>query len=295
MGKMKRWNYKKKTLFGQTQAQIITGDSRKALKKLPPKSVDCIITGPPYFNLRDYDMEDQIGLGGSLSEYIKSLVFVFREAKRVLKDDGTLWCNMGDSYISKKLMLVPARLALALQEDGWMLRSDIIWSKPNAMPESVEDRPNNCHEHIFLFSKKSKYYYDSDAVKEKAVGNHSGAAACFKRKKSKRAKVIPNQQVGTHRPDRVHVEYSNELRNRRSVWTVSTLAYRGAHFAVYPPKLISPCVLAGCPKGGVILDPFNGSGTTGVVALKHNRNYIGIELNPEYVELSKKRIIEESK
>ena len=330
---------------------IHTGDVLDVLPTLETGSINCLVTSPPYFGLRDYGVDGQIGLESTPDAYIEKMVMVFREVKRVLRDDGTLWLNLGDSYASattgadttksslgggkatqtvggkrpdklgfgipeKNLLGIPWRVALALQADGWYLRQDIIWHKPNPMPESVRDRCTKAHEYIFLLSKSARYYYDQDAVKEplaessiarlsQDIDNQQGsdrvpgktngamkavsAAMTFRRDNSKRAAVHPGQTVGTHRPDREDTVY-NGFRNRRSVWTVTTKPFKEAHFAVFPPDLIRPCILAGCPKGGTVLDPFNGSGTTGVVCMEENRNYVGIELNPEYVTMARRRI-----
>jgi DNA modification methylase len=319
------------------------GDCIESMKKMPDGSINTCITSPPYFGLRDYGHDGQIGLEPTPDEFVSALVAVFREVKRVLRDDGTLWLNLGDSYNSiwgihsgrmdnqtgvgagrrqwregsaradgavrsdgvsrrnrdgthapglkpKDLIGIPWRVAFALQADGWYLRQDIIWHKPNPMPESVRDRCTKSHEYIFLLSKSPKYYFDADAIKEDAIGGQSGKAASFKREGSKREQKIPGQGYGTHRPDRDEVLYNGETRNRRSVWTVSTKPFKGAHFATFPPDLIEPCVLAGCPEGGTVLDPFGGSGTTAGVALKHNRNAVLCELNPEYAALIPDRI-----
>lgn len=266
-------------------------------------------------------VDSQIGLEETPEAYVEKLVQVFRQVWRVLRDDGTVWLNLGDSYASsrtggysdkstlsgfanpatkgrvinenssqrkvpdglkpKDLVGIPWRVALALQADGWYLRSDIIWHKPNPMPESVTDRPTKSHEYIFLLSKSERYYYDAEAVMEKSVepvrirGKNNGESAVDAKKRGYDANCG-----------------NDGSRNKRSVWTVPTHSYSGAHFATYPPKLIEPCILAGCPVGSVVLDPFNGAGTTGIVALQHGRRYVGIELNPEYIALSRPRLDE---
>ena len=284
------------------------------------------VTSPPYFGLRDYGHEGQIGLEQTPEQYITAMVEVFRCVRDVLADDGTLWLNIGDSYAGgsktgekrpgsgradgvvddrgqrnrngvglvqgckpKDLIGIPWMLAFALRADGWYLRQDIIWHKPNPMPESVRDRCTKAHEYIFLLSKSERYFFDSEAMKEPAVSNASGAAASFKRNGSKREQTIPGQGYGTHRPEREDVAY-NETRNRRSVWTVATRPYKGAHFATFPPALIEPCILAGSRPGDIVLDCFMGSGTTAAVALQHGRQYLGCELNPEYGPLQDERI-----
>lgn len=273
-------------------------------------------------------IDDQIGLEPTPAEYVAKLVSVFREVKRVLRDDGTLWLNLGDSYASlksrynqkpqsmnggksqdnvfqgnktdlyhhkdlglkdKDLIGIPWRVAFALQADGWYLRSDIIWHKPNPMPESVKDRPTKSHEYIFLMAKSQRYYYDAEAVKEK-VGEPTRRAKTFRNGGDYTGGNSFHNNSKKEKNSHGDGDDSFSGRNKRSVWTVTTKPYREAHFATFPPDLIEPCVLAGCPAGGVVLDPFNGSGTTGYVALKNNRDYIGIELNPEYIELTHKRL-----
>lgn len=259
---------------------IFEGDALTVLRRLPSETVKCVVTSPPYWSLRDYKIEGQIGLEETVSNFINNLVSIFSEIKRVLKSDGTLWVNIGDAYTSgnrgwravdkknpsrvmnkrpntpkglkrKDLIGIPWRLAFALQNDGWYLRSDIIWHKTNAMPESVKDRPTLAHEYIFLFSKSEKYYYDHKAAKEKM---------------------------------------GNKERNRRSVWAINTQPSPTKHIAAFPPTLIEPCILAGTKKGELILDPFFGSGTVGIVCEKHERKFIGIELNPEYIKMAIKNM-----
>ncbi len=333
--------------------EILQGDVRETLRALPEKTVQTCVTSPPYFGLRDYGVDGQIGLEPTPDEFVAELVAVFREVRRVLRDDGTLWLNLGDSYATrwasarsegrggltdnererhgpppagfknKDLIGIPWRVAFALQADGWYLRQDIIWHKPNPMPEPVRDRCTKAHEYVFLLSKSERYYWDVEAMQEPATGQLpgnvnpvKGARAyadgatehrtktglhayaerqrskrdSFKRDGSKRAEVIPGQSVGTHRPDRPESEYDVFTRNRRSVWTVATRPYKGAHFATFPPALIEPCVLAGAPFDGLVLDPFTGSGTTAAVALQHGRRFIGCELNPDYIKLAEARI-----
>ena len=293
---------------------IFQGDCISALKELSDGSVNCCVTSPPYYGLRDYGVDGQIGLEETPDEYVAKLVDVFREVRRVLRDDGTVWLNLGDSYCAqgnrsgnngyndgranrharfnaptpaglkpKDLIGIPWRVAFALQSDGWYLRQDIIWSKVNPMPESVTDRCTKAHEYIFLMSKSAKYYYDHEAIKEDAMPDASirdrdttKLNNCFGRSKMSGLK---------------HNAY--EKRNKRSVWTVTTKPYKGAHFATFPQDLIIPCILAGCPNGGLVLDPFGGSGTTGYVAREHGRKSILCELNAEYIELAKDRFMQE--
>ena len=256
---------------------LFEGDALNVLQRLPSDSVQCVVTSPPYWGLRDYNNPDQIGLQEKLPQFVNKLRAVFAEVRRVLRNDGVFWLNIGDGYTSgnrgwrapdkknparamdvrpdtpdglkpKDLLGIPWRLAFALQDDGWYLRADVVWNKPNAMPESVKDRPTRAHEYLFMLTKDERYYYDRDAVRE------------------------PNG------------------RNIRSVWNVHTQGFGGAHFATFPPKLIEPCIRASSRPGDFILDPFFGSGTVGEVAQALNRRYVGIELNPEYVALAARRI-----
>ena len=300
--------------------EIKVGDSLEVLKTMDDESVHCCVTSPPYWALRNYDMDGQLGQEETPQEYVDKLVEILREVHRVLRSDGTLWLNLGDSYFSsgnkgkhkdnkdrknrngqeiaknnkvqglkpKDMVGIPWRVAFALQADGWYLRSDIIWHKTNPMPMPIKDRPTSCHEHIFLLSKSQKYYYDKDAILEP-----------LKDPNRKDSKPVFGGYKHTSQPDKTtNPTYSGNKydatkhkgKNKRDVWTVSTARYKGAHVAVYPPKLIEPCILAGCPDGGIVLDPFSGSGTTGVVALQNNKNYIGIELNSEYAKISEDRI-----
>lgn len=269
--------FSRKLRTGRSESVLHVGDARQVLPQLPDNLFQCCVTSPPYWSLRNYDIAGQIGLEDSLEEYLKSLVEVFREVHRVLRDDGTLWLNIGDSYTSggrrwrapdkknpiramdvrpptpeglkpKDLVGVPWRLAFALQDIGWYLRADIIWNKPNCQPESVKDRPTRSHEYIFLFSKSERYVYDNESVRG------------------------PNG------------------RNLRTVWDINTRACRDAHFATFPPELVAPCIELGSREGDFVLDPFIGSGTTGQVALDLERRFFGIELNPDYVRIAKRRL-----
>ena len=305
--------------------KIEFGDCRETMRRWAADGikVQTCVTSPPYFGLRDYGHEGQIGLEQTPEQYIAAMVEVFRCVRDVLADDGTLWLNIGDSYASnpagggqqtskmtggehkrtpserkyqrpeglkpKDLIGIPWMLAFALRADGWYLRQDIIWHKPNPMPESVRDRCTKAHEYIFLLSKSERYFFDSEAMREQAVSGATGAAASFKRNGSKREQSIPGQVYGTHRPEREDVAY-NQTRNRRSVWSVATRPYKGAHFATFPPALIEPCILAGSRPGDIVLDPFMGSGTTAAVSIQHGRQYLGCELNPDYGPLQHERI-----
>ena len=280
---------------------ILSGDAAVLLRTLGADSVHCCVTSPPYFNLRDYGASGQLGQEATPEEYIKRLVEVFREVRRVLRPDGTLWLNIGDSYTSggrktrdfdkkpKDLIGIPWMLAFALRSDGWYLRQDIIWHKPNAMPESVRDRCTKSHEYIFLLSKSERYHFDADAIREPFTtpprtgirrSYRSGCVSSFDMehghlKQSGNFAGLPLNPAG---------------RNKRDVWTISTSSFKGANFAVFPEKLVDPCIQAGCPQGGIVLDPFMGSGTTGVVAKRLGRRFIGIDINADYCTMAIKRI-----
>lgn len=300
---------------------VLTGDCRDILKTLPDQSIHTCVTSPPYFGLRDYGVADQIGLEQTPEAFVNELVAVFREVRRVLRDDGTLWLNLGDSYAGsgkgrngdgtpnvdplskqstsvgtiignliksqapdckpKDLIGIPWMVAFALRADGWYLRQDIIWHKPNPMPESVQDRCTKAHEYIFLLSKSPRYYFDAASIEEDAKWERWGNQTENKK------------HVGTagHLGGKTIAELPiRDKKNRRSVWTVATKPFKGAHFATFPPDLIEPCILAGCPEGGTVLDPFGGAGTTGLVANKHKRDAILIELNADYVDIINNRV-----
>jgi len=305
------------------QIQILQGDCIESLKKLEDQSINTCITSPPYFGLRNYDVEGQIGLEETPEQFVENLVKVFREVKRVLRDDGTVWLNLGDSYAAQKgkgfnthadqgtgnrvqemqkkygdikvktglpaknLVGIPWRVALALQADGWYLRQDIIWHKPNPMPESVRDRCTKAHEYIFLLSKQAKYYFDNEAIKEDSIYAPNKTHEKEREKGYYKGKWANPEKGSRHDGS---FKAIRDKKNKRSVWKVATKGYKEAHFATYPTALIEPCVLAGCPEGGTVLDPFAGSGTTGIVAANHGRNSVLLELNEEYIEMAKKRI-----
>ena len=328
------------------------GDCREVLRTLPDQSVHCCVTSPPYFGLRDYGVAGQIGLEPTPDAFVAEMVAVFREVRRVLRDDGTLWLNLGDSYASggrksrdpgkskihpafegdsyseglrpddpdgikpKDMLGVPWMVAFALRADGWYLRQDIIWSKPNPMPESVQDRCTKAHEYLFLLSKNQRYHYDAAAIREDRTSDEDAntfRGGCYvegdiDNGEMGKRQVVGNKRVkvpggwdrgagahGTiHRDGRTSAEYQEvEIaggRNKRSVWSVATAPFAEAHFATFPPELIKPCVLAGCPVGGTVLDPFGGAGTTGLVADRLQRGAILIELNPEYAAIAERRI-----
>ena len=291
------------------------GDCRETMRRWAAEEVKAqtCITSPPYFGLRDYGHPGQIGLENTPDEYIAAMVDVFRHVRDVLADDGTLWLNIGDSYASggrtwrapnnngmrsganseridfrpqdpegikpKDLLGIPWMLAFALRADGWYLRQDIIWHKPNPMPESVKDRCTKAHEYVFLLSKSERYLFDSEAMREDAVKGAAGSSF-------NTGKTATHQMGRSSDKERV----DDGKRNRRSVWTIATRPYKGAHFATFPPALIEPCVLAGSRPGDIILDPFMGSGTTAAVAIQHGRKYIGCEINPEYQPLQQSRL-----
>jgi len=329
-------------------ATIHHGDVRAVLATLTSESVQTCVTSPPYWGLRDYGVEGQIGLEPTPEEFIAKLVGVFREVRRVLRDDGTCWINIGDSYgrnpakgqhkpgdsgkqgyiydngggrasstflgngiKEKDLVGIPWMLAFALRADGWYLRQDIIWHKPNPMPESVRDRCTKAHEYIFLLTKSERYHYDIDAIKERSSEN---THARLPGNRPHKGTTAYEEGAGEHRTKAGLVAYAErkraesgsgtknnasfdeamavmpDTRNKRSVWTVASEPFSGAHFATFPTKLIEPCILAGAPSGGVVLDPFHGAGTTGMVALDHGRAYIGIELNADYIAMSVPRL-----
>ena len=304
---------------------ILHGDVLDKLKEIETESIQCVVTSPPYWGLRDYGSDGQLGLEETPELYVENMVNVFREIKRVLKDDGTCWLNLGDSYYgggwkgaslnknsgdiqkahkgthcgeqikhdpkhpiikTKDLVGIPWRVALALQADGWYLRQDIIWHKPNPMPESVTDRCTKSHEYIFLLTKSAKYFYDNDAVREPVAESSIG-----------RLNQNIDQQVGTTRANGGKKSNGNlkavgdieKGRNKRSVWTITTKPYKEAHFAVFPPKIPEICIKAGSKEGDTVLDPFFGSGTTGWVAQRLGRKWIGIELNAKYIKIAEKR------
>lgn len=297
-------------------SRLLLGDALEQLRTLPSESVHTCVTSPPYYNLRDYGIAGQIGNETSVEEYLQKLVRVFREVRRVLREDGTLWVNMGDSYATrsgkqpptntrnsyghtekrtpqgykyKDLIGVPWQLAFALREDGWYLRQDIVWYKTNAMLESVKDRCTKSHEYIFLLSKSERYYFNAAAIRE-PVTSIKGNARTFRGGGTYVGGQSYSNSACVERKSHGNCENQAGYRNKRDVWPVSTTGFRGAHFAVFPEKLIEPCVVAGCPESGIVLDPFMGSGTTGVVAKRLGREFIGIDLNSEYIEISANRI-----
>lgn len=318
--------------------RIVIGDVRQKLADLPSESVDCCVTSPPYYGLRDYGVSGQIGLEPTPDTYIQELVSVFREVRRVLKSNGTLWLNLGDSYAAgksgrddsgengrfagpriepkqrkaplgfkpKDLLMIPARVALALQADGWWLRSEIIWAKPNPMPESVTDRPTSSHEKIYLLAKSERYYFDAEAVAEPAIysGLMGQDPSGFKDPKKFNGKHSDKQRGHARRhagfnerwDQMSREEQCSGTRNIRNyeaapeVWNIATRPFAEAHFATFPPELALRCIKAGSPKGGTVLDPFGGAGTTGLVADRLERSAILVELNPEYAALAEKRI-----
>lgn len=294
---------------------ILSGDALLTLKTLPPAYAHTCVTSPPYYGLRDYGVKGQLGLEKTVDEYIENLVEVFREVWRVLRPDGTLWLNMGDSYATrsgpqaptntrnsnghtekrvpagykyKDLMGIPWALAFALRADGWHLRDDIIWHKTNAMPEAVTDRPTRAHEYIFLLTKEPRYYYDADAIAEPC--GKKGNARSFRGGGAYTGHASFDNDAEHDRDTHGNTENELGTRNKRDVWSVATAQFKEAHYATFPPELIRPCILAGCPAGGMVIDPFFGSGTTGEVALQEERDFTGIELNPEYIAIAERRI-----
>lgn len=298
-------------------------DVLDGLKTLPDESVNCCVTSPPYWGLRDYGVEGQIGAESTPDEYVSRMAEIFDEVKRVLADDGTLWLNLGDCYYSKSLVGIPWMVAFALKNNGWYLRQDIIWAKKNCMPESVKDRCTRSHEYIFMFSKKNQYFYNSDAIKEPAIYDVDGTGTeARKSRQTEGNKSMPDSERSGIRPARIknaknfkgkngdkqrghsrrHAGFNDRwdsmskeeqcsgYRNKRDVWTIAPAQYPQAHFATFPQEIPYLCIMAGCPEGGTVLDPFSGSGTTGAVATGCGRDYIGIDLNIKYFELARQRI-----
>ncbi len=275
---------------------ILCGDARHVLASLPPDSVQSIVTSPPYFGQRDYQHDGQIGREKDAEQYIRNLVAVFAEARRVLRPDGTLWLNLGDKYQGSRLLGLPWQVALALAEDRWLLRADIVWHKPNAMPSAVKNRPTTDHEYLFLFSREPDYYYDADAIREPHTtfsenSKMKGGRGHFGKRGGTPEQGKNGGQANLH-DGRWDQAFHPLGRNKRTVWSVPLGKFRDAHFAVFPPDLIRPCILAGAPTGSLVLDPFFGAGTVGVVARELQRHYLGIELNPEYVALAQRRLDE---
>ena len=298
------------------RTNILNGDVRYILPNLPDNYFDCVVTSPPYWGLRDYGVEGQIGMEATPTIYLETMVSVCRELRRVLKPEGTFWLNIGDSYVSHKpragstfsstlgdghssafkaaqiapdarslgyknkdLLMIPNRLAILLQEDGWYVRSEIIWHKPNPMPESVKDRPTSAHEKVWLLTKSEKYFYDADAIRESfSYAPIVGLNSNYSKGAGKIVGSEYNKPVIT------------EGKNARNVWSISPKPFKGAHFATMPPELAERCIKAGCPVGGDVLDPFGGAGTTGLVANQLLRNATLIELNTEYIDIAQQRI-----
>lgn len=281
----------------QMSSTVLLGDVRETVSSLEDNFFQSIITSPPYYGLRKYShsqKEHEIGRESSMDSYVKSLREIFSLLKPKLRDSGLLWLNLGDTYKNNNLLGIPWRVALSLQEDGWMLRSDIIWNKSNAMPSSVKNRPTTAHEYVFLFSKQANYYYDADAIREphvtftekskmKGGRNHFG-------KRNGTPEIGKNNGNSNLHDARWDQAFHPNGRNKRTIWEIPLGKFRDAHFAVFPEKLVEICLLASTQEGDYILDPFAGSGTTGVVALKNNRGFIGIELVPEYCDMARKRI-----
>lgn len=269
--------------------EIKVGSVFDKIKEIGDESIDCVVTSPPYFNLRDYGKENQIGTEKSLEEYIENMVSVFEEVKRVLKPTGTVWLNLGDTYKDKNLLFVPHRVVIALQDAGWICRNDIVWEKSNAMPMPVKDRLVNSHEYLFLLTKQKKYFYDVEAIREpytEPLHRWGGKQLV----KDENATSKWDEGTGQNSYRERSLRPNKNGKHKRTVWRTATSYHKGVHCAVYPPSLIEPCILAGSPKGGMVLDIFAGSGTTGGVAEKHGRNSILIELNEEYAKSIPERI-----
>ena len=306
------------TYYQDEHVTLHHGDALAVLADLPDRSVDCIVTSPPYFGLRDYGVDGQIGAEPSPAEFVAALASVFREARRVLADDGTLWLNLGDSYVHKKasgpqgrdgeratrtftadaaggwsglpdknLLGIPWRVAFALQDDDWILRQEVVWSKRNCMPEAVTDRPSRSHETVFLLSKRPRYWYDADAIREDSdPGQQAHNDRYAKVYEAQADRAASTGQPGNVNSAGIHARPGKPGRNARSVWTISAQPFAEAHFATMPPALAERCIQAGCKPGGTVLDPFSGSGTTGLAAARHGRRYVGIDLNADYLDLS---------
>lgn len=291
---------------------VLVGDCREVLPTLGAGSVQCVVTSPPYYGLRDYQHPDQIGLEPSVEAYVAEMVAVFREVRRVLADDGTLWLNLGDSYSGgrstgangwksgrkhgdgigpKQLLGVPWRVAFALQADGWVLRSDIIWHKPAPLPESVRDRPTKSHEYLFLLAKQARYFYDASAIAEVAVSGPKLGILRSVKIVNTNGVAPPIPSIASRRAAGVDSTTAcSGWRNKRTVWTIPPQPCREAHFAVMPPALVEPCVLAGSRPGDTVLDPFLGAGTVGLVASRLGREWVGVEVNPEYAAMAERRV-----
>jgi len=301
--------------------KFLQGDCVEKIKELQDNSIDCVVTSPPYWGLRDYGVDGQLGLEKTYQEHIQNIVKLFKVIKPKLKDSATIWLNYGDSYAStvngtkakniknddrgfvdkpfstiqgnikpKDLVMMPNRIAIALQDDGWWIRSEIIWHKPNPMPESTKDRPTNCHEKLWLITKCKNYYYNADAIKEDSIYAPNKTHEKERPKGYYKGKWSSPEKGSRHDGS---FKAIREKKNKRNVWTIPTKPFKNAHFATFPPKLIEPCIKAGCPENGIVLDPFGGAGTTGIVAKSLNRKSILIELNPKYINIAQKRVQEE--
>ena len=303
----------------EQRIKIIQCNCVDKIKELEDNSIDCVVSSPPYFGLRDYGNDQQFGLEKTYQDYLANTVKVFETFKPKLKDTATIWWNVGDSYSSgkrksttnqslrgntnygvtrtpvqngikeKDLLMIPNRVAIALQDAGWYIRSEIIWHKPNPMPESVKDRPTSCHEKIWLITKSKKYYYDADAIREPLAA--SSLSRLNQNIKNQKGSIRANGGMKSN--GNMKAVGNKETRNKRNVWTITTKPFKDAHFATFPKDLIEQCIKAGCPKNGTVLDPFGGSGTTGIVAALNNRNAILIELNQDYIDIANKRINKE--
>jgi len=267
--------------YTDEQVTLFSGDSLAVARHLDDGVANCIVTSPPYFGLRDYGIDGQYGLESSPAEYVETMRALFSELRRVLADDGTLWLNLGDSFASgKNLLGIPWRVAFALQDDGWILRNAIVWNKPNAMPESVTDRLSGRYEMVFMLSKKPRYWFDLDPIRE-PLANGQGF------RKPNRKGTFQRYGDSVNQPHRGMTKNGHDNgRNPGDVWKINTQTFSAAHFAVMPRELAQRCILAGCKPGGTVLDPFSGSGTTGLAAQRLGRKYLGIDLNPDYLKLS---------
>lgn len=276
------------TLHYQDQTTTLhLGDALDVVATMPGASVDCIVTSPPYFGLRDYNADGQYGHEKTVHEYVQTILALFRECRRVLANDGTLWLNLGDCYRDKQLLGVPWRVALALQDDGWLLRNDIVWHKPNAMPQSVTDRLSERNEHIFMFAKQKKYWFDLKPIRVTPTTDYQGKTWSSRRELDVNSGGHGRGMSAGKQGDYDGLFASHpDGKNPGDMWNVNTKPFKGAHFAAFPPEIPRRAILAGCKPGGTVLDPFSGSATTGMVAIELGRQYIGIDINPCYHDLA---------
>ena len=280
----------------QLKDQILCGDAARLLQELPSQTVDTIVTSPPYYRQRNYQNESQIGQETTPEQYVDRLVAIFTECHRAAKSSGSLWLVLGDKYVDGRLLGMPWRVALALGEAGWILRSDVIWHKPNAMPSAVKSRPTTDHEYVFFFSKSPQYYYDADAIREPHVTFSENSRMKGGRNHFFKRDGTPEAGKNQGNPNLHHGRWDQAFhpkgRNKRTVWSIPLSKFRDVHFAVFPESLVQTCLLASSPEGGLVLDPFLGSGTTALVAKQLGRHYLGIDSNEDYCRMARRRLRE---